>query len=434
MPTERETTQGESQTPRRRFKRQLTPFLCQQMLYEYATNRLDPERMADMDAFLATDPTSQRELTAVRQGLQYAEQLAHVELAPQLAERFDGAENFLSFIYRAFEWDEWPETLRWSVSALTISVLVAGIVTVIPWKKIPRFSRQQKTSVELAQIPAATKPDPTVAEADLPDLHEDAAAADAQIAANEETETSGDEHDDGSGFVQPVPPDVEATLLPPGGAVITGKQIPTTGNVAVTQPRASSGPTNNVINEITSDTVQGYIDGAAPGPIKPGPTTVAKRADATAAAAVADQVTANRGAKTRGFVYRAFMNLSNLETVSAQITQGLVDLGSEKAGEVPLGWRRGTGSYFHFTAPESNEQKILDLLRAYGPVRFSKDPHPRQMPIGQIRFILWIEPTMPDAPSLSQPSVVVDPSPGSDVESDSSTGTGTSPAVDAEGQ
>ncbi len=434
MSNERETTQASTRVPRRRFKRQLTPFLCQQMLYEYATERLDLERKTDMDIFLATDPASQRELTAVRQGLHYAEQLSQVEISPELMQRLSSAENFLSFIHRAFEWDEWPETLRWSVSALAISVLVAGVVTVIPWKKLSQISRQQRTSIELAQIPQAPKADLAVVETNVPDLHDGEIQPDSELAASEENETSGDEHDDGSGFV--VPTDGDSSLPPAGVPIISGRQIPRESTPAAgASQQKGVAPTNDVVEEITSDTVENYVVGAVPGPMKQAAPSPGKRAnETTTAAAAVDNATVSRGTKTRGFVYRAFMNLSNLESVTTQITQGLIDLGSQKAGEVPLGWRRGTGSYFHFTAPEANEQKVLDLLRAYGPVRFSKDPHPRQMPIGQIRFILWIEPTMPEAPSLSQPSVVVDPSPGSDVQTDSSTGTGSEPAVDSEGQ
>jgi hypothetical protein len=94
---------------------------------------------------------------------------------------------------------------------------------------------------------------------------------------------------------------------------------------------------------------------------------------------------------SRGYVYRAFMTLADLENVAPKITQQIKELGAEKAGEVELGWRRGSGRYYHFSMPESNEQRLLETLRGYGPVRISKDPHPRVMPEGQVRFILWVE-------------------------------------------
>jgi hypothetical protein len=102
-----------------------------------------------------------------------------------------------------------------------------------------------------------------------------------------------------------------------------------------------------------------------------------------------EQVAPSR--KTKGYVYRAFMDLKNLEVIAPKIADMIRSMGGEKAGEVELGWRRGTGRYFHFSLPESNEKKIIEQLQVFGPVRISKDPHPRVMPEGQVRFILWIE-------------------------------------------
>ncbi|MEK7357815.1 MAG: hypothetical protein AAB250_15295, partial [Bdellovibrionota bacterium] len=97
--------------------------------------------------------------------------------------------------------------------------------------------------------------------------------------------------------------------------------------------------------------------------------------------------------KAKGFVFRAFMNLGNIEEVAPQISDAIRGLGGEKAGEVELGWKRGSGRYYHFALPEENEKKLMDKLQAYGPVRISKDRHPRVMPQGRVRFILWVEST-----------------------------------------
>jgi hypothetical protein len=122
------------------------------------------------------------------------------------------------------------------------------------------------------------------------------------------------------------------------------------------------------------------------------PPTPPVAAPIAAPVPVATNVSAGVGAKSsRGFVYRAFMTLADIENVAPKITQQLKELGAEKAGEVELGWRRGSGRYYHFSMPESNEQRLLENLRGYGPVRISKDPHPRVMPDGQVRFILWVE-------------------------------------------
>ena len=101
--------------------------------------------------------------------------------------------------------------------------------------------------------------------------------------------------------------------------------------------------------------------------------------------------TEKKDAKAKGFVYRAFMSITNVDEASEQIVQQIKELGGVKAGEVELGWKRGSLRYFHFTMPQANEELLLEQLRAYGPVRISKDPHPRVMPEGQVRFILSID-------------------------------------------
>ncbi|MBX9768099.1 MAG: hypothetical protein K2X47_12575 [Bdellovibrionales bacterium] len=95
--------------------------------------------------------------------------------------------------------------------------------------------------------------------------------------------------------------------------------------------------------------------------------------------------------KFKGVVFRAFTFTSQIDTVSPQIKDKILALGGAKAGEVDLGWKKRGGRYFHFTLPQSSYDELIATIQAYGPVRIQKDPHPRVMPEGQIRFILWLE-------------------------------------------
>lgn len=333
--------------PRRRLKRNLTTFLCQEMLFEYATDRLDAERSADVANFLPSDKSCQDTLEAIRRGLDYSSCLSRTTVAPELVARLRESESIFSLVRRFMEWEEWPETLRWSVSAIAISLLLAGIVSVVPWQRLTIHSQKEKNTIVLADIPNSAVP--AKSSADSTEVAEGETQEQAAENGAEDLGTSGDEHDDGTSVPPPVAagaPNVAPEAAPPRAA---DKELPSPGETGQTAALT--------------------------------PPTPAKEQ------------------KPRGFVYRAFINLANVDESTPQIVQSLVDLGAEKAGEVPLGWRRGAGSYFHFTAPESNENQVLELLRSYGPVRISKDPHPRVMPAGQIRFILWVEPLAESAPS-----------------------------------
>lgn len=334
-----------------RPKRKLTPFLCQELLYEYAVGTLDPLRQADVDEYLPTDRASQDALGEIRRGLEYSDRLASTELSPELSAKLSQAENFRTLARRSFEWDQWPETLRWSVSALALSAFVAGVVTVVPWNQLPSFpKRQDSNTVILADIPNATV---------LGENSEEGEESEVPTAGAEgspELETSGDEHITGD---EPAAVIAESPALRDsvGGSPIVQ---------ATPAPASAPSPVANT-------------------PVPPTGTKKTTEAGTSVAAAEPE-------GKPKGFVYRAFINVTSVDEVTPELVKQLEGMGGEKAGEVPLGWRKGSGSYFHFTVPVANEEKVTDILRAYGPVRISKDPHPRVMPSGQVRFILWVEP------------------------------------------
>ena len=107
-----------------------------------------------------------------------------------------------------------------------------------------------------------------------------------------------------------------------------------------------------------------------------------------AKAAPAKVETAKKG---NAYVYRMVMFVDNVDKITPELVKMMKTLGAEKAGEVELGWRRKGGSYFHFTIPQSNNQLLQDSLKKYSNFNLIKSSHPRVMPDGIERFILWVE-------------------------------------------
>ncbi len=106
----------------------------------------------------------------------------------------------------------------------------------------------------------------------------------------------------------------------------------------------------------------------------------------------------------QGALWRANISVVNFSATWPLIRDKIVELGGHVAGSVELGWlRRPNQSYFHFSLPESNQEALREFLSTFGPVRFSKQIHPRVMPEGKIRIILTVkddlsnEPTIPDS-------------------------------------
>jgi hypothetical protein len=66
-------------------------------------------------------------------------------------------------------------------------------------------------------------------------------------------------------------------------------------------------------------------------------------------------------------------------------------MGGRKAGEVPLGWKKGNSSYFHFTLPENKYEELKQFMTTYGTLKIQKEHHERVMPDGIIRLIISVE-------------------------------------------
>lgn len=310
-------------------RRRLTPFLCQEMLFEYATDRLDPERRAAVDECLKNSTESHEILKGLTKAIAYTEGLSEILPSNEFIEQLRESENALSLSRRYSSWKEWPDVLRWATVCILLVVCIAGVVSAIPWKRLSALrARGPSDTIEIA---ALATPNPQQVFANTEGQPGEAIP---ESSGDEEMDESGDAGDEG----EESPPPLKVTA--PRGATAAAVPSPTPAPIAKTEE----------------------------------PTSTPKKE-----------------AKPQGFVYRAFMTLDHLEDVGDKITGEIEQLGGTKAGDVELGWKRGTGRYYHFAVGEANQEKLLERLRAYGPVRISKDPHPRIMPAGQVRFILWIE-------------------------------------------
>ena len=346
----------------KKYKRKLTPFLCQEMLYEFATDQLDTERQLAVEEFLEKDRECQELLAGIRAALAYTQGLAQTELSPDVFEQLKTTESAVSLGRKYSNWREWPETLRWSLTAITLSAVVAIAVAVTPWQKVLLVLHGQKSSdagkgvVEVAKIPEVTD------EATKSQLESNEVDA---LAANE---SSGDDppspNDEGSG-------DSDESGVPPTSAGNSKTPSKTGSEIKI----ADAGLTSQVATK----------------PLNQKPATAAKPTSESAEHETETE-SESGNSKAKGFVFRAFMTLHDLDVTGPKVTELIRELGGKKAGEVELGWKRGNSvRYYHFAIPEENQEKLMEQLQSYGPVRISKDPHSRVMPEGQVRFILWIE-------------------------------------------
>lgn len=359
-------------------RRKLTPFLCQELLYDYAVDALDADRKAAVEDHLKENAESRRILETIHRGFEYSQKLSEFEISDELVGRLNESENIVSISKKISSYRDYPDWVKWSLATILASLCIAMIAVVVPWSMIIKRSSTDSKTVVLAPLGS-----------------ENEAAEQEQDDSEVEHESSGDFDESGAPVEDPIPvpqatvaavkPPAPTGTIPPLDKIPKVATAPTVAPVATIRPMPTSKPVAVVQPSAPTQAV------AAATPLITESATQTSDAESAAAADELSAQPSRKEDKPKGFVYRGFMTVPNIEDVSDQIVQQIKELGGAKAGEVELGWKRGSLRYFHFTLPLNNEERLLELLRAYGPVRISKDPHPRVMPEGQVRFILSID-------------------------------------------
>lgn len=323
--------------PLKHKKRKLTRFLCQELLLDYVQGTLDQERRRAVEEFLPTCKDTQKEFEILKRGYDYSRNLHSLQIQKSLVDELFAIQSPLDIVKHKLSWKNWPETVRWVSEAFMISIVVALFAVLIPWPK-------------LAQMMPKRSQDLVLAEAGREKLEKQ--SHDNKSDAPKKAETASKVAD-----VQPTPVEVAATAPTP----VEEKKPTVVAPAPVKVPEKSS-TAGKIATKIVSN------------------MAIPEEGNAI-----------TEKPKGKGELYRGFMNIQNLEDVAPQITQEIIALGGEKAGQVELGWKKPGGHYYHFTMSESDYDKLLTSLRTFGPVRISSEPHPRVMPKGKIRIILWVE-------------------------------------------
>ena len=374
--------------PYHRRWRRMSEFLAREMMYDYLTGQLDQDRHEAVKSFLIISREAREDQQDLQYGLQYCELLAQAQVAPGLVKQLKGRPTHPHQAKRYFYWRNWPAPLRWSVESLVIASVVAFMVNTVPWHRLRLIVPIDRSAQILAQIGEKfnqqmnpqTERLASGSQAESPLPSEPMPVATSEVQAVEGAPEEG---------LSAGPESSESPLPQPS--------LATTAN---------SQPSANAIDQ-----------GEEESPLPPGavlpvqvPATKTPLAASAVAGAVKLEEVSQVNSAMRGVLYRAYMTLGNVDEVSLEMANVIRGLGGTKAGSVELGWRKPNGSYYHFTLPEANYDKLVSALRTYGPVRIYKERHKRIMPDGEIRLILWVEENKDPAsgPAAAQPEKVED--------------------------
>lgn len=323
-------------------KRNLSEFMCIEMLYDYKSGKLDPLRHQAVEEGLQASPRVREELKKLSIGISYCDKLKNISVSEPLVDLILDQPKSAEKVLSKIRWSNFPQPVRWALEAVVVAVAIALFVTQVP----DLFKGEKVDSDSMVVKKFDIKPPG-------PEVVEETEVTPVEVAKIDETKT-------------------EVAKVETQQSIEASKEIPTL-------LRPPTEPIAKPVDVAQKDVAQ-----------KP-ETTIAPQPSTPVAAVTPPSEEAKPAKKGNAYVYRMTMYVENVDQVTPEIVTLISGLGGEKAGEVELGWRRKGGSYFHFSIPQNNSPTLQDGLKKYAPFNIVKSAHPRVMPEGTERYILWVE-------------------------------------------
>ncbi|MFN8846989.1 MAG: hypothetical protein ACK5V3_17045 [Bdellovibrionales bacterium] len=124
-------------------KRELSPFMIEEMLYDFATRELDSERESNVRSELEKSKVFQEELAKIQLGINYFEGLSRISLALNAVEEIRGQKTYWQILREHLSFQQWPPLLKWTLEAVSVVLVFALLTVFIPWGQIRDFVLQE---------------------------------------------------------------------------------------------------------------------------------------------------------------------------------------------------------------------------------------------------------------------------------------------------
>ncbi|MFN7727682.1 MAG: hypothetical protein ACK5P7_00850 [Bdellovibrio sp.] len=308
--------------------REVSQFVGQELLYDYIRGELDQDRVKALEHTLSENRDLKTELERIREGLHYVMDLQKTQVSANLVESIRTPSTYFQVLLQKTKFGDWPEGVKLAAEGLIIGGISLLIIALIPWSRVLDWKTElEHTSITLTEVTKSPQSDP-----------------DAEVAPRAESEIDSSVVFEDENKARPSPTQAVAKMKP------------------AESPAAMTSP-----------------------PIVPTPGA----GDVAAAPAV--RAAAPDSGKRQGIIYRGTLAVTNVTAVTEKLVELVNTNGGRKAGEVELGWKKGTGSYFHFTLPSANYRALVEHFGTFGALKIQKEPHPRVMPDGIIRLIITVD-------------------------------------------
>lgn len=126
-------------------KRDLSPFMAEQLLYDYATKKIDPLRERAVSEALQNSPELAKALDDIIYGMTYCHHLQKTVVAPEFLEKFKAPPSLMSRFKRYRNLRNWNQQTLWILEALALVAVSLLLVFAVPWPQYFKDLLKQKT-------------------------------------------------------------------------------------------------------------------------------------------------------------------------------------------------------------------------------------------------------------------------------------------------
>lgn len=308
-------------------KREISPFVGHELLYDYLSGGLDHERRAAIEDHVKFSRDAQLDLSKIQLGQSYAEKLSATVVSQPIIAQISAPTSYLSVLMQKANFDKWPQGLKWGLEALVVVVAIVIVLTLTPWQKVLQIGiGDGPKEVVLAEVSKT----PTIS-----NFEEKPEFVDEGV--KEVLKEPGKRQETGRA----------SDVVPPKATEkVSDKVLKVPVGVAVTEQKA---PRNQEMPSSLTPSSGGFL--------------YRGEIEVTNLEVVGPKIT------------------EKINELGAR-KAGSVELGWKKTpGSI----------YYHFTMPEAKYQDLLGFLSTYGKTKIGKEKHSRVMPDGIIRLIITVD-------------------------------------------
>ena len=134
-------------------KRELSPFMAKQLLYDYATEELDISRKKALVIALEQSPFLVKSLDDIIYGMTYCSHLKQTNMSPEIIQKFRTPKTWKMRLKKYKNLRQWNQNIAWIFEAVIFSVVILFLSLIIPWPKyLKLFLEKQNPSLFLSEI------------------------------------------------------------------------------------------------------------------------------------------------------------------------------------------------------------------------------------------------------------------------------------------